>query len=331
MSSVRRVFWPFRVCVAEPEALGPHRPLPGAAHRVTRHQQVAREAVRLDLDPLPPLAGAADDRRLGRHAEEVPHRPRRRDVTAVQAPVADLVREAEVEPSAHGRPLVGIERLVDADEPVLDPDGAQHVGYPEPPAEVVHLEAQAEVLQEVVEEERRHPGPRTRLSGVSGGEGAGFGLDLLVGDVRDVDAHLARTPLLILIVGRRPPTGQPPAFRLLACSSRRRMSSGPSPRAVRRKLAISRGRSLMMSLTSEATLPASASSSSGSWSSRRAMSLTRASAGGGSSSRSILDREVALTPIILANGLSPISLASRSRRTRAPNRSSVPLTCTSLV
>jgi hypothetical protein len=62
------------------------------------------------------LAGAADDRRHGRATEEVFHRLPPLDMAAVQAPVTDLVRQAEVEPSAHGRPFVGIERLVDADK-----------------------------------------------------------------------------------------------------------------------------------------------------------------------------------------------------------------------
>ena len=54
------------------------------------------------------------------------------------------------------------------------------------------------------------------------------------------------------------------SFAFCACRASRAMSSAVSPLAARRKSAISRGRSRMMSVRSDATRPASASNSSGS-------------------------------------------------------------------
>src|SRR5262249_18826003 len=67
------------------------------------------------------------------------------------------------------------------------------------------------------------------------------------------------------------------------------IASAVTPFAARRKSAISRGRSRMMSVRSDATRPASASSSSASCPMIPAIFLTLSSAGGGNSSRSTFD------------------------------------------
>ena len=69
----------------------------------------------------------------------------------------------------------------------------------------------------------------------------------------------------------------------------RAMSSAVKPRAARRKPAISRGRSRMMSVSSDATRPASANSSSASCPMIAAIFMTLSSAGGANSSRSTFD------------------------------------------
>src|SRR5918993_4612396 len=134
-----------RAELADLETLGSEPPSSGQQR--TWHQQAACEQVRLDLDRRPSLAGAADDRRLCWPAEEVPHHLPQLGIAAMQAPMADLVRVAEVEPPAHSRVHVGIERLVNADELLLEVDRTYHVGCFELLAEIVDLELQAKMLQ----------------------------------------------------------------------------------------------------------------------------------------------------------------------------------------
>jgi hypothetical protein len=57
------------------------------------------ERIRLQLDPLPLLAGTADDRGARGRLEQVTLKLLDLDIGPVQAPVADLMPEGEVEPA----------------------------------------------------------------------------------------------------------------------------------------------------------------------------------------------------------------------------------------
>src|SRR3954465_1174637 len=73
----------------------------------------------------------------------------------MKAPVADLVRERETKAPQGARALVGIERLVDVDVLIFDPQRAQGIGNTEHGLEIIKVEPQSEMNQEGVKVDRR--------------------------------------------------------------------------------------------------------------------------------------------------------------------------------
>src|SRR5579884_2896625 len=271
--------------------------VPGGVDQLAWHEETRGVKVGLPLGPFLCLTRAADDTWFRISREQYALIANGLDETAMQSPVPTaFVHEGKTVTPFDRRVLLGVQAFVDDDSARVKPDCPEDVRLQIEPAarhieesvQVVELDAKLEIfLNDILDRDRRTQLDGSRLSELAE-QDLRVTLDSVVGHIGNSKRHSGSSSS----ASSSAANGAYFSFALCACRARRAMSSAVSPLAARRKSAISRGRSRIISVRSEATRPALANSSSASCPRMPAIFRTLSSAGGGNSSRSTFDRYV---------------------------------------